>query len=449
MSNFLGLSKSIFLIACIAFCAFGITFPERTEAPSNYFPDQNHSTYSGFLTVNATTGSNIFYHLFAAENTNISTPDSMTSNPLIIWLEGGPGVSSIYGAYTQMGPYIMSSNTTLESRPRNQSWATDFHLLFLDQPIGVGFSQSFNGDLVTLDQQAADYLYAFMLRFYEIFPNLKPNDLYIFGQSYGAKIGSVFAYKIFQERATNQINLKGVAFADGLIDPKSQMFWAQMGYAAGVIDTSTSRAGVEEQLLVKTHMLGGDYKGASDIFFVASGITINGAGKIYLDNFRYYQEVGTNPAWIAAIATKTYAYLNNNTFKTAMGIPTELTLQSVNGSTLNNLWAAFSNSTLYTIAPMLDAGIKFMIYAGQDDMNLPLTGVYEYLNLVNSDVVQGWRTAKKKFAYLEGQPNEPVATYRIYQNLATVSINKAGHIGGLDQPESIAYVVKAFINNNL
>ncbi|PWA96194.1 serine carboxypeptidase-like 50 [Artemisia annua] len=65
--------------------------------------------------------------------------------PLLIWLQGGPGCSSLTGNFFELGPYLVMSSLkhnvehlTLKKNP--SSWNRLFDLLFLDNPIGTGFS---------------------------------------------------------------------------------------------------------------------------------------------------------------------------------------------------------------------------------------------------------------------------------------------------------------------
>lgn len=66
-------------------------------------------------------------------NVNQSDP----SVPLIIWLQGGPGVSSLFGAFTEIGPIRIVNG---KGRSASYPWNVFGHLLFIDQPLNVGFS---------------------------------------------------------------------------------------------------------------------------------------------------------------------------------------------------------------------------------------------------------------------------------------------------------------------
>eukprot|EP00331_Platyophrya_macrostoma_P020288 CAMPEP_0176467712 /NCGR_PEP_ID=MMETSP0127-20121128/38612_1 /TAXON_ID=938130 /ORGANISM="Platyophrya macrostoma, Strain WH" /LENGTH=165 /DNA_ID=CAMNT_0017861045 /DNA_START=32 /DNA_END=525 /DNA_ORIENTATION=- len=103
--------------------------------------------YTGYIPVNNVTNSSLFYTLYSAggnnPNATTNTSNLSTSAPLILWLQGGPGCSSWLGNINEFGPMTANYNattnkTTLSANP--SSWNNFAHLLFVDQPIGVGFS---------------------------------------------------------------------------------------------------------------------------------------------------------------------------------------------------------------------------------------------------------------------------------------------------------------------
>ena len=62
------------------------------------------------------------------------------NSPVILWLSGGPGFSSLVGLVNEIGPYIMAKGNF--SKLNEYSWNTNAHLLFIETPLGVGFSTS-------------------------------------------------------------------------------------------------------------------------------------------------------------------------------------------------------------------------------------------------------------------------------------------------------------------
>ena len=79
----------------------------------------------------------MFYTLFSAEGASVSVENE--DIPLFIWLQGGPGGSSQFGAFTEIGPIkIKKSVLSLNDK----GWNHQGHLLFIDSPLNVGFSHT-------------------------------------------------------------------------------------------------------------------------------------------------------------------------------------------------------------------------------------------------------------------------------------------------------------------
>lgn len=66
-----------------------------------------------------------------------------TEDPLVLWLNGGPGCSSMVGLFMELGPCIVNDGGD-SARENPHSWINAASVFFLDQPIGVGFSYSTN-----------------------------------------------------------------------------------------------------------------------------------------------------------------------------------------------------------------------------------------------------------------------------------------------------------------
>ena len=84
-----------------------------------------------------------------------------------------------------MGPFhvLLEGNTT-SLAPRPYRWNRLVNMLFIEAPVGVGFSYSDEGDYACDDDRTAAENAAAVEHFYRLFPELLPNPLYITGESY-------------------------------------------------------------------------------------------------------------------------------------------------------------------------------------------------------------------------------------------------------------------------
>ncbi|XP_061270238.1 probable serine carboxypeptidase CPVL isoform X2 [Bos javanicus] len=179
------------------------------------FPGWNLTSYSGYITVNKTYNSNIFFWFFPAK----IEPQNA---PVVLWLQGGPGGSSMFGLFVEHGPYIVSKNMTLFAR--DFPWTITFSMLYVDNPVGTGFSFTDHVHGYAIDEDdVARNLYSALIQFFELFSDYRDNDFYVAGESYAGKYVPAIAHyiHILNPVTTMKINLKGIALGDAYFDPKS------------------------------------------------------------------------------------------------------------------------------------------------------------------------------------------------------------------------------------
>ena len=138
-------------------------------------------------------------------------PTPVTSAPVALWTNGGPGCSGLTGFMTEQGPFRVGSEGQLE--PNAYAWNKAANMLFVEQPVGVGFSYSDDrSDYNTGDYQAAQDNYAAILEFMARFPDLADNDFYITAESYGGHYMPTLAKTIVDNDPKREaINFKGFA----------------------------------------------------------------------------------------------------------------------------------------------------------------------------------------------------------------------------------------------
>ncbi|KAF8317936.1 serine carboxypeptidase [Clavulina sp. PMI_390] len=188
--------------------------------PTPSFCDHTVKTFSGYL--DAGYGSKHFFFYFFESRNDPQTDD------IVIWLNGGPGCSSATGLFMELGPCrVTPGGNGTEWHPH--SWNTNANVIFLDQPIGAGFSYAdFGQTLDTTDQAAVDF-HAFVALFFEAFPSFQGRPLHIAGESYAGRMIPVFASHIVDmnrkstANTTAPINLASVLIGNGLTDVVSMV----------------------------------------------------------------------------------------------------------------------------------------------------------------------------------------------------------------------------------
>lgn len=139
------------------------------------------------------------------------------NDPVVLWLNGGPGCSSMTGLFMELGPASINSKIKTVENPA--SWNSNASVIFLDQPVNVGYSYSDNP--VSSTQAAGVDVYAFLTMFFDTFPEYAKQDFHITGESYAGHYIPQFAAEILKHKERN-INLKSIAIGNGLTDGLTQ-----------------------------------------------------------------------------------------------------------------------------------------------------------------------------------------------------------------------------------
>lgn len=138
-------------------------------------PAFSSDQYSGFLHITPT--KSIHYIYYESEKNPVT-------DSIIFWTNGGPGCSGLLGLFTELGPWRPLYNGTLIRNPA--SWTSLASLVFLEQPVGVGFSKtSDKSELELNDYMAARDNLLTIKEFLKRFPERINNTMYIASESYG------------------------------------------------------------------------------------------------------------------------------------------------------------------------------------------------------------------------------------------------------------------------
>ncbi|KAL6956342.1 hypothetical protein U1Q18_049761 [Sarracenia purpurea var. burkii] len=186
----------------------------------------NIHSHSGYLTVNETAKSNLFFWFFKQSSSNWST------RPVVLWLQGGPGCSSMFGLFTENGPFRIKQGKLVKSK---YSWTKYYNVLYIDNPIGTGYSF---GSYVDSEQELGKHLFDALTQFFTLFPELRKNKFFISGESYAGKYIPVLGYEIYKRNPTQRfpINLGGLFIGNGATDPENMFEYAEHLHRLGLID---------------------------------------------------------------------------------------------------------------------------------------------------------------------------------------------------------------------
>ncbi|EGR32735.1 serine carboxypeptidase family protein, putative [Ichthyophthirius multifiliis] len=140
-------------------------------------------------------------------------------DPLVFWLTGGPGCSSVTALFAENGPYKIRDDLNLTKNP--YSWNEHSNIVYVDQPVGTGFSKAGLNEFVVDENGVAADFFQFLQDFYTLFPQYAGREMFVTGESYAGHYIPAITAKIVTEKDT-RMNLVGVAIGNGLVDPYNQ-----------------------------------------------------------------------------------------------------------------------------------------------------------------------------------------------------------------------------------
>ncbi|KAG8181456.1 hypothetical protein JTE90_017518 [Oedothorax gibbosus] len=189
--------------------------------------------------ISSHTGKSLFLTPYI-ENGDIETGRTLSRNnnisaPIILWLQGGPGTSGLFGMFVLNGPYTMHSDMTVGLR--NHTWAKEFSVLYVDNPVGAGFSFTDNENgYATGQDQIANDLYTFLQQFFKVYNKYSKNDFYVCGESYGGQYVPHLGYKLHNDGLPAEINFKGICVGNGYYNVRQFNQKEELLYQLGVVD---------------------------------------------------------------------------------------------------------------------------------------------------------------------------------------------------------------------
>ncbi|KAJ6574370.1 Alpha/Beta hydrolase protein [Mycena capillaripes] len=206
-------------------------YPDRPHAPfgpdwQKYFevtgPLPNVTgpiarSFAGNVGVNRVDHPNTTLFFWAFEKANGTlTGCAADTDPWMIWLNGGPGSSSMLGLMTENGPLQVMGNYSIVQN--NFSWSKLVDIFWIDQPVGTGYSTSdATGYVSDEDQMGRDFV-EFLSNIVKIFPSLAKRPLYLAGESYAGTYIPYIAKTIFST-PNPPVNLREMIVGDGTLGP--------------------------------------------------------------------------------------------------------------------------------------------------------------------------------------------------------------------------------------
>ncbi|CAG8957316.1 hypothetical protein HYFRA_00010739 [Hymenoscyphus fraxineus] len=391
--------------------------------------------YSGYVSVGS--NQNMWFWFFEARH-NASTA------PLAAWFNGGPGCSSMIGLFQENGPcqfYDGASTPSLNPYSFNEY----ANMIYIDQPIGAGFS--YGTETVTSTATAAPFVYALLQAFYANFPQYENRDFGIFTESYGGHYGPEFAsYFQAQNKKSGTIEVPLVALGinnawlDPAINYKSFIDYAYNNTYKPLISNSQFNSLTTYfnnkclPALKKCTGLTGTDKAciqADNICEQIEGTILNAADFDAYDVRQPYQDPYPPETYVK--------YLSNAAVTKAIGAKSEYAECSNSAGDKFNTGGDDARSLLSTLSEVVQTGISVLIWAGDADWICNWFG-----NIITAEAVTYSQSAAFKAKAVADYTVNGVAkgTFKNVGNLNWLRVFGAGHEVMYYQPEVSLQVFK-------
>ncbi|KAI0714777.1 alpha/beta-hydrolase [Earliella scabrosa] len=424
--------------------------------------DPSVKQYSGYLDISDSR--HLFFWFFEARK----DPESA---PLMMWLNGGPGCSSTTGLLFENGPCTIEDPQTTVPNPH--SWTNVANMIFLDQPVGTGFSYASDGSKVdTLADLAVD-VYAFLQLFVSRFEEYADKPLHLAAESWGGHYGPNIASYVQKMNARSvyaplpgqkHINLASLILANGLTDPKTQ-FGSVAEYMCGGGPYPPFKHDSKEcaALRIETPVCKGMIEGC---YRFPSKVTCNAAtsycwarvlGPIAETGLNPYdlREKCKDPEGACYVEMKWVAeWMNLPHVKRELGVDNgPVDFVHCNMTTNAGFYAqgqAMRNSAAL-LPPLVNAGMRLLVFAGDTDGVCNHIGVERWMlelehkhheEFANAPFLPFYVEQIEDFGGMVRSAGGPGAG-----NVTYVQIFDGGHMAPHDQPEATLDMITRWVQN--
>jgi carboxypeptidase C (cathepsin A) len=399
-----------------------------------YLPDYPYlgEMYSGYLKLNDP-NKQLHYLFFPSQN----NPEN---DPLVLWLNGGPGCSSLLGWAQEHGPCVFGEESD-KFNINPYSWNKVANMIYLESPTDVGFSINYSkdpDDHKTNDVISGQENLQALIAFFKKYPDYKKNDFYISGESYAGIYVPTLAWNVINYNAgvtkADRINLKGILVGNGVTDWNVDTDPALIDFAfTHALYSPEQRA--DYIVKCKTSY---DKKACDDIKkiildSVGSSINIYDIyrkcyhdGLSFLDRervpFNYTPWLKASPG-LTPPCTDAFGpneYFNRPDVKHLLNVDTTITWALCNDA-VNKNYTMSTYGSYYLYKPLIEQGVRILIYSGDSDGAVPFNGTERWIANLGLNINKPWRSWKIT--------DDKIAGYTInYEGLNFVTVKGTGHM---------------------
>ncbi|KAL4430212.1 hypothetical protein ABPG74_014771 [Tetrahymena malaccensis] len=413
-----------------------------TQCNNVNITEYNGVSLSGYLNVGIQNSSSALgFIFFGAQNLSIS---ELKNRPTIMWLNGGPGCSSQFGNFFELGPLKVFQGETSEDfyfRKNEYAWSNEYNTIFIDQPIGTGISYAEEFSQIPVNEtQVADQFYHALNELYEnangCFNQLglkaESSPLFIYGESYAGKYIPSIAKKIVEEG--NKLNLKGIGIGDGFTSPYYDIQAInQYAFDEGLIDISQYNSNL---LLVQSSQKAineSNWQAATDYFNQVVGNSCPSG----VDVYNIFRSEEPDSSALDSLFNSQFGQqlfhiqLNNDYEQCDSQVYEALSTDFI------------QNNCVQKVTYLLEQGIQVNVFNGDLDLIVPYYAPQLWINTLEWSKIEQYKSAETQV----WRKNSTIyGTVKQYDNLSFVIVFNSGHMVPQDQPEASLDMIKNAVN---
>ncbi len=429
----------------VAMLALGVTAPAAPPPPIEPGPVNALPGYgpvkekqlAGNLPV-AGGCANLFFWFFESQ-------DDPEADPVVLWLNGGPGASSFLGLFLENGPYKIKKDPVtgeLSLADNPYSWNRHASYLMIDQPAGVGLSGVRESSCYAPNEAVATYqLYQGLLEFFRRYPRYRGADFYLFGESFAGHYLPTLATTILAGNARGypRINLRGIGLGDGWVDPLvQQQTYGAYAYVHGLIGPN-ERKRVDEL-----------YQDCARAITASLPVPSVESDKICNRIEKYIGDVagGINVYDVRKFGDYQFdviaEYLNQPAVREALHVDPSIGPWADESAVVAALLElGEQGSTAYLFPPLFEK-LRVLIYNGLYDMDCNFIGTDAWLQGLTWSYATEFHSTPRKPWRVNGAV---VGHVRSVVNLTQVLVLEAGHLVPMDRPEVALEMFDCFVRD--
>ncbi|KAL4237914.1 Retinoid-inducible serine carboxypeptidase [Mactra antiquata] len=437
------LNMKVAVLLCFVFGSFA----EPLKFKPHYVEPKQEWSY-----VDVREGAHMFYWLYYS-----TVPEGFQHVPLVMWLQGGPGGSGTgFGNFEEIGPLDVNL------KPRNTTWLQVASLLFVDNPVGTGYSYVDNDEAYTHDvtEIANDMMVTLNTFFMIKAQQFQEVPFYIFSESYGGKMTAAISQALYQSIQSGKIscNFKGFAMGDSWISPvDSTLTWAPYLYVNSLVDVTGYLKVNDSVTMVADSITKGQWREATDLWGASQTVVVENTNGVNFYNILkwgqgessslFKEKDNVSYRMLAPLYQDDLAQLMNGQIRDKLGIiPKNVTW----GGQSNEVFATQAEDFMKPVTDIVDdlitnTDLEVIVYSGQLDLIVDTLGTEQWVyRLSNADT---FRKAKRK-PILDPITKLTSGFVQSVDNFSFYWILDAGHMVPSDNGNTALEMLKMIVNTN-